>query len=157
VFEEEGDEGEPFDAAFIAHARTDIPALLAHIAEQDAALEAAEKRADGAEMRASTLVWYINADERYVAQRIAVTEAERDSLREEVERLREDAARLDALMDESWDLRCFGMSDDDIGWRVIGHWQAEPSERTIAEVFTDNPRAAIDAALTKKEQSDGQG
>lgn len=29
------------DAAFIAHARADIPALLAHIAEQDAQLDAA--------------------------------------------------------------------------------------------------------------------
>ena len=42
VFEEEGDEGDPFDASFIAHARTDIPHLLA-------ALEAAEKRAEDAE------------------------------------------------------------------------------------------------------------
>ena len=37
------------DADFIARARTDIPSLLAHIAEQDAALAAAEKRAEEAE------------------------------------------------------------------------------------------------------------
>lgn len=63
----------------------------------------------------------------------------------------DDAKRIDVLVNESWDLRCFsiptGGDDYDIGWRVVGHWQAEPHERTIAEVFSDNPRAAIDAAI----------
>jgi len=40
-----------------------------------------------------------------------------------------------------------GGDDADIGWRVIGHWMDEPQERTIAEVFHDDPRAAIDAAI----------
>lgn len=58
---------------------------------------------------------------------------------------------LDALRDQSWGLRCFniptGGDDFDIGWRVIGHWQAEPRERTIAEVFTDDPAEAVRQAL----------
>ena len=62
-----------------------------------------------------------------------------------------DAIRMDALRDQSWDLRCFdmptGQGDADIGWRVVGHFQAPPRERVIAEVYIDDPRAAIDAAL----------
>lgn len=57
-----------------------------------------------------------------------------------------------ALRDESWDLRCFGIptaggDDFDIGWRVIGHWQAEPCERTVAEVFSDDPVEAVRQAV----------
>lgn len=64
----------------------------------------------------------------------------------------DDAADLfKALRDESWDLRCFnlptGGGDFDIGWRVVGHWQAEPCERTIAEVFSDDPAEAVRQAL----------
>jgi hypothetical protein len=62
-----------------------------------------------------------------------------------------DKVRLDFLAAESFDLRNFpvptGGDDADIGWRVVGHWQAKPNERTIAEVFHDDPRAAIDAAM----------
>lgn len=65
-----------------------------------------------------------------------------------------DCDLLDALQLQSWDLRCFdiptGGDDADIGWRIIGHWQAKPHERTVAEVFSDNPRAAIRAALEVK-------
>lgn len=60
---------------------------------------------------------------------------------------------LEALRAESWDLRCFniptGGDDYNIGWRVVGHWQAEPHERTIAEVYTDDPAAAVRAAIAK--------
>jgi len=60
---------------------------------------------------------------------------------------------LDALKRESWDLRCFniptGGDDFDIGWRVVGHWQAEPCERVIAEVYEDDPAAAVRAAIAK--------
>lgn len=62
-----------------------------------------------------------------------------------------DKERIDALSEECWDLRCFsvptGGGDADVGWRVVGHWEAKPHERTIAEVFNHNPRAAIDTAL----------
>lgn len=61
---------------------------------------------------------------------------------------------FEVLRDQSWDLRCFdiptGGGDADIGWRVVGHWMAEPRERTIAEVYTDNPRAAVKAALAQE-------
>lgn len=65
-----------------------------------------------------------------------------------------DSDLLDAIKHNSWDLRCFdiptGGDDADIGWRIVGHWQAKPHERTVAEVFSDNPRAAIRAALGGK-------
>lgn len=65
--------------------------------------------------------------------------------------LTDDTRRLDALTEYSWDLRCFdtptGADDADIGWRVVEHHMATPTERTVAEVFRDNPRQAIDAAI----------
>lgn len=68
---------------------------------------------------------------------------------------------LEVLRENSWDLRCFdvptGGDDSDIGWRVVGHWQAEPRERTIAEVFYDDPAAAIRAALTPDNRSQEKG
>lgn len=73
---------------------------------------------------------------------------------------REDTARLDALRDNSWDLRCFdiatGGDDYDIGWRVIGHWQAKPQERVVGEVYNDDPRAAIDAARSPAAKPEGE-
>jgi hypothetical protein len=61
--------------------------------------------------------------------------------------LTDDTRRLDALAKNSWDLRCFDMSDDDIGWQVIEHHMQRPHERKLAEVFRDDPRQAIDAAI----------
>lgn len=62
-----------------------------------------------------------------------------------------DVELFDLLRDQSWDLRCFdyptGGDDRDIGWRVIGHWDAEPKERVVAEVHEDDPKAAILAAI----------
>lgn len=64
-----------------------------------------------------------------------------------------DAKLLDALKDESWDLRCFdiptGGGDADIGWRVIGHYEAEPHERVLTEIDHNDPRAALRAAMQK--------
>jgi hypothetical protein len=70
--------------------------------------------------------------------------------------LTDDTRRLDALAKNSWDLRCFDMSDDDIGWRVIEHHMAKPHERTVAEVFRDDPRQAIDAAIEAAAPKKGQ-
>lgn len=68
------------------------------------------------------------------------------------------AALLDALQHNSWDLRCFDHTDgEDIGWRVIEHYQAEPRERVIAEVFEDNPRYAIKQALLAAAPSAPEG
>lgn len=74
-----------------------------------------------------------------------------EAQRAEIERLRVDEWLLNVLRDECWDLRSFsiptGGGDADVGWRVIGHWQAEPHERTIAEAYDSDPRVAIRAAL----------
>jgi hypothetical protein len=62
---------------------------------------------------------------------------------------RRDAERLNAIERESWDLRCFDCCQgEDVGWRVIAHFMAEPRERVVAEIYTDNPREAIDAAMS---------
>jgi len=72
----------------------------------------------------------------------------------------DDTKRFDKLRNESWDLRCFdiptGGDDYDTGWRVVGHWMAEPHERTIAEVYHDDPRAAIDEAISSLSKSEGR-
>ena len=84
---------------------------------------------------------------------LCVAADERDALREERDRMREDADLVGALRDNSWDLRCFdiptGGGDADIGWRVIGHYMAAPNERVIAEVHTDDPKAAILKAIAR--------
>ena len=59
----------------------------------------------------------------------------------------DDTQRLDALAKNYWDLRCFSMSDDDVGWQVVEHHMAKPQERVVAEVFRDDPRQAINAAV----------
>ena len=61
----------------------------------------------------------------------------------------QDTKRLDALRDESWDVRSFCIGDEDVGWRVVEFHMAAPHERVIAEVFKDDPRAAIDAAMQR--------
>lgn len=87
----------------------------------------------------------------YLAAKLAKAEAEN-------EQLRSDAKLLDAIQHESWDLRCFniptGGDDCDIGWSVIGHWQAEPHERVVAEVYVDDPRTAIRTALSAPKKDD---
>lgn len=87
----------------------------------------------------------------YLAAKLAKAEAEN-------EQLRSDAKLLDAIQHESWDLRCFniptGGDDCDIGWSVIGHWQTEPHERVVAEVYVDDPRTAIRTALSAPKKDD---
>lgn len=62
--------------------------------------------------------------------------------------LTDDTLRLDALDQNCWDLRCFSHSHgEEYGWRVIEHHMAKPHERTVAEVYSDDPRKAIDAAI----------
>lgn len=73
----------------------------------------------------------------------------------------EDERLLGAMRDESWDLRCFdiptGGDDADIGWRVIGHYQAEPHERVIAEIDRDDPAEAIRQAIRSRTQGNQNG
>lgn len=64
-----------------------------------------------------------------------------------------DKERFDALELNCWDLRCFAIhyeDDGDIGWRVMGHFVSKPQERVISEVYTNNPRSAIDKAIERK-------
>lgn len=72
----------------------------------------------------------------------------------------EDTKLLNALQEESWDLRSFsvptGGDDYDVAWRIVGHWVAEPHERVIAEGWSDDPRVAIRAALAN-DQTGGEG
>jgi hypothetical protein len=67
----------------------------------------------------------------------------------------EDSARLNALLHASWNLECFNMAtgggDYEIGWRVFEHHESAPLKRTVAEVYEDNPRAAIDRARASAE------
>ena len=62
---------------------------------------------------------------------------------------------LDALRDNSWKVEPFdmptGQGDADIGWRVVEYYMDKPTERTVAEVYKDDPAAAIIAALREKE------
>lgn len=67
---------------------------------------------------------------------------------QQVKPLTDDTLRLDALDQNCWDLRCFSHSSgEDYGWRVIEHHMAKPHERTVAEVYSNDPRKAIDAAI----------
>lgn len=63
----------------------------------------------------------------------------------------EDGRRLDWLAREYWRLDPFDMptggGDADVGWRVTQYHGDAPRERTVAEVYTDDPRAAIDSAI----------
>ena len=62
----------------------------------------------------------------------------------------EDTRLLDAIFQNSWDLRCFdmptGSGDADIGWKVIEHTRAH-GEVEIAVAYKDDPREAIREAL----------
>ncbi len=63
----------------------------------------------------------------------------------------EDTQLLDFLQESSCDLRSIeaptGGDDSDIHWSVIQHHMAAPHEREIAREYSDDPRAAIRAAI----------
>lgn len=67
-----------------------------------------------------------------------------------------DTALLNFIAAEYLDLRSFGMptgqGDADVGWRVIQHHMGEPTERVMAEVYKDDPRSAIRAAIARLER-----
>lgn len=69
-----------------------------------------------------------------------------------------DTRLLDALIHNSWDLRCInvptGGDDYDIQWIVIEHHQAEPCEREVGRSFNDDPREAISDALKNQKLHD---
>jgi hypothetical protein len=78
-----------------------------------------------------------------------------EALRTRLAAVERDAKRLDALRDNSWMLEPFELSDEDIGWRVTERYigKDEPSE--VAIVYEDDPRKAIDAALTPTRHAAG--
>jgi hypothetical protein len=83
-----------------------------------------------------------------------VLAAEVRRLREENERLRKDAERLDWISEEYAHLQPFGIptgeGDYDTGWRVLQEHCCRPSPQTIAEVYSDSVRDVIDAARGAK-------
>lgn len=70
--------------------------------------------------------------------------------------LAEEKDRLDWLRENSCDLRCVDMptraGDADIHWVVIAHYEGKPNEREVGRAYTDDPRAAIDAARAENFQ-----
>lgn len=64
-----------------------------------------------------------------------------------------DTKRLDAIADNYWKLDPFDMptpggDDADVGWKVIQYHRGQPREREVAVVYRDDPREAIDAAMS---------
>lgn len=95
-------------------------------------------------------------------------EAETKALREEVEALRKDKARLDAIEGNCWDVRYDSApnadaGDSSISIEIIGHYQGKPHVRVLGENYTENLRAAIDQAMTaeayppERPEYDGHG
>jgi hypothetical protein len=73
-----------------------------------------------------------------------------------------DKKRLDLVANEYLTIESFSMptpggDDADVGWRALQHYEREPKPRIIAEVFKDDPRAAIDAAILALLDSGSQG
>jgi len=71
----------------------------------------------------------------------------------ELEELRRDRERLNALESCCWDVRfeshSNGMDGDyTIGIEVVGHYMGKPCARVLGENYNENLRAAIDQALT---------
>lgn len=71
----------------------------------------------------------------------------------EVEALRKDKERLDAIEQECWDVRFLSSpnadaGDSSISIEIVGHFMAEPCERVVGESYSENLRAALDQAMT---------
>jgi len=80
-------------------------------------------------------------------------QSEVDQLRAEVEAMRKDKARLDAIEQECWDVRFLSTPNGDAGdssvsIEIVGHFMAEPCERVVGENYNENLRAALDQAMT---------
>jgi hypothetical protein len=147
----------------------ELAAALASISAPPAPLGPAATSLERAEAVLSGVEWEMNnflpgqgesssaCERRRLADAIAT---EIDEVRAEYAGAERDKARLDYLQNEYRDLRCFpvptGGDDADIGWRLVGHWQAEPQERTVAEVFHDNLRDAIDQGIASERRRPSQ-
>lgn len=69
---------------------------------------------------------------------------------------RKDQERIDEIVANAWGIVPFdrptGCDDADVGWRVIQYHQNYPCERVVAEIYDDDPRKAIDAALCEQSE-----
>lgn len=71
----------------------------------------------------------------------------------EIEALRKDKDRLDAIEGNCWDIRYDSSpngdaGDSNISIEVVGHWMDKPFERVVGENYNEDLRAAIDQAMT---------
>ena len=71
----------------------------------------------------------------------------------ELEALRKDKVRIDALESGCWDVRFIdcptpGGDDGSIHIEIVGHYMGKPRERVLGENYNENLRAAIDQART---------
>jgi hypothetical protein len=81
-----------------------------------------------------------------------IVEAVRE-LKVEVDELRKDKDRLDALECNGWDIRNSSSPMADTGdynqaIEIVGRWMDKPHERVIGEDYNENLRAAIDQAMS---------
>ncbi|EMB2823911.1 hypothetical protein KUC62_28205 [Pseudomonas aeruginosa] len=71
----------------------------------------------------------------------------------ELDSLRMDKVRLEAIEGNCWDVRYNSSSnadagDSSIGIEIVGYYQGAPHIRVLGESYTENLRAAIDQAMT---------
>lgn len=76
-----------------------------------------------------------------------------EKLEQELDDLRKDKDRLDAIEGNCWDVRYSSSpnadaGDSSIGIEIVGHYQGAPHVRVLGENYTENLRAAIDQAMT---------
>lgn len=95
-----------------------------------------------------------DAPEAIVALYPKSVKDERDALRERVKELETDAAMLDQMQDECWNVECeeypiADSGDSDIEWRVFSSHMAEPRRREIG--YGRTPREALNAAMQEGE------
>lgn len=140
------------------HAKTDVDPVVSMLRDVAERLDRSDPDLLGA--RVGVLAVRLAVSSRLLAHPSPPPAADADA-DADADRVRECADLFKALRDQSWDLRCFdvptGGDDCDIGWRVVGHWQAEPKERVVAEVFVDDPAAAVRQALAAlRSTDDGQ-
>lgn len=67
-----------------------------------------------------------------------------------------DTELLDALAANYWDLKCIdiptGGGDADVDWIIVEHHMGKKGDVTIAQAYTDDPRAALRRAISEKTQ-----
>lgn len=94
--------------------------------------------------------------EAWLLRRIIKAITSPDNMIPPADDVTKDAERLAEIHKNYWKLEPFSMptgaGDADVGWRVIEFHEAKPTERTVAEVFSDDPRKAIDSAIAAKNQ-----